>query len=61
MIGIPGESRAEIVQTLRMAARLHDEYGARPLLQYATPLPGTPLGEICKDQDLVSETPVHNV
>ncbi|MDI7267789.1 MAG: radical SAM protein [Myxococcota bacterium] len=41
MIGIPGERRAEIVGTIRRLAGLHRRHGALPLLQFATPLPGT--------------------
>jgi MoaA/NifB/PqqE/SkfB family radical SAM enzyme len=43
IIGMPGESRREINDTLEYAVRLHDEYGAWPAVQYATPLPGTRL------------------
>ena len=43
MVGIPGETRAETVATLHLARTLLDEYGAVPLVQYATPLPGTAL------------------
>lgn len=44
MVGLPGEVRSETVVTLDTARRLLDETGARPLIQYATPLPGTRLG-----------------
>jgi MoaA/NifB/PqqE/SkfB family radical SAM enzyme len=47
MIGIPGESRAEIVRTIRMLAALHRQHGAIPLLQFATPVPGTELARRC--------------
>jgi MoaA/NifB/PqqE/SkfB family radical SAM enzyme len=57
LIGIPGETRAEIVQTVRMAVRLFEEHGARPLVQFATPLPGTELDDICCKEGLVSEQP----
>jgi MoaA/NifB/PqqE/SkfB family radical SAM enzyme/radical SAM superfamily enzyme YgiQ (UPF0313 family) len=43
MIGIPGERRAEIVRTVRALAELRRVHGAEPLLQFATPLPGTAL------------------
>lgn len=45
MIGLPGESPEEINDTLERALRLWDEYGARPAVQFATPLPGTRLAE----------------
>lgn len=43
MIGLPGESAAEINETLALALALYDEHGAWPAVQYATPLPGTAL------------------
>ena len=43
IIGLPGESAAEVNATLRHAVDLHERLGAVPAVQYATPLPGTPL------------------
>jgi MoaA/NifB/PqqE/SkfB family radical SAM enzyme len=43
LLGIPGERRSEIAATVQMARRLRDEHGARPLVQFATPLPGSRL------------------
>lgn len=43
MIGLPGESAAEINETLRFALALWDEHRAEPAVQFATPLPGTRL------------------
>jgi MoaA/NifB/PqqE/SkfB family radical SAM enzyme len=43
LIGLPGESAAEVNGTLSFAISLHDRFGAEPAVQYATPLPGTPL------------------
>ena len=43
IIGMPGESAAEINETLRFAMDLYDRYGAWPAVQFATPLPGTAL------------------
>ena len=43
MIGLPGESKREINGTLEFALKLHEDTGAWPSLQYATPLPGTRL------------------
>lgn len=48
VIGFPGETIREINSTLRFAARLHEDHGARPLLQVATPVPGTPLERACR-------------
>jgi MoaA/NifB/PqqE/SkfB family radical SAM enzyme len=43
MIGLPGESAAEINETLQAALDLWDRFGAEPAVQFATPLPGTRL------------------
>lgn len=43
MIGLPGETRRDINGTLEFALRLHEETGAWPSVQFATPLPGTRL------------------
>jgi len=46
MIGLPGETRAEINETLAFALSLHEETGAWPSVQFATPLPGTRLSTL---------------
>ncbi|MCX4243626.1 radical SAM protein [Paraliomyxa miuraensis] len=43
MIGLPSETAVEVNETLAFALELLDEYGAHPAVQFATPLPGTPL------------------
>ncbi len=43
IIGMPGETRTEINETLEYAVRLNQQYGAWPGVQFATPLPGTRL------------------
>lgn len=43
IIGMPGETAAEINETLQFAMDLHDRHGAWPAVQFATPLPGTAL------------------
>ena len=43
IIGMPGESAAEINQTLAFALDLWDRFKAWPAVQHATPLPGTRL------------------
>ena len=48
MIGLPGETRAEINGTLDFAMRLHEETGAWPSVQFATPLPGTRLARMAE-------------
>jgi len=45
MIGLPGETGAEINDTLEFALDLWDRHRAMPAVQYATPLPGTRLAE----------------
>jgi MoaA/NifB/PqqE/SkfB family radical SAM enzyme len=45
IIGMPGETRRDINQTLEYAVHLHQSYGAWPAVQYATPLPGTRLAD----------------
>lgn len=46
IIGLPGETRAEVNATLALAAELHERFGAEPAVQYATPLPGTRLAAL---------------
>ncbi len=43
MIGLPGETAAEINETLTFALALWDDHRAEPAVQFATPLPGTRL------------------
>jgi MoaA/NifB/PqqE/SkfB family radical SAM enzyme len=43
MIGLPGETAEEINGTLAFASSLFARHGARPAVQFATPLPGTAL------------------
>jgi MoaA/NifB/PqqE/SkfB family radical SAM enzyme len=45
MVGIPGESPSEINQTLEHACSMLERYGAQPLMQICTPIPGTRLHE----------------
>lgn len=49
MIGLPGETKREINETLELAARLHDRWGVEPAVQFATPLPGTPLARLARE------------
>jgi MoaA/NifB/PqqE/SkfB family radical SAM enzyme len=53
MIGLPGETRAEINATLAFALSLHEETGAWPAVQYATPLPGTRLAAMGRERGLL--------
>lgn len=45
IVGMPGESAAEINGTLGFALDLFDRFRAEPAVQFATPLPGTRLAE----------------
>ncbi len=45
MIGLPGETAEEINETLALAMDLWDRFGARPAVQFATPLPGTQMAQ----------------
>lgn len=45
IIGLPGESAAEVNGTLAYAMDLYERFGAWPAVQYATPLPGTGLAK----------------
>ena len=49
MIGLPGETRRDINGTLEFALRLHEETGAWPSVQFATPLPGTRLARMAQE------------
>jgi MoaA/NifB/PqqE/SkfB family radical SAM enzyme len=53
MIGLPGETRREINGTLEFALALHEETGARPSVQFATPLPGTRLAALAAERGRV--------
>ncbi|HAN30806.1 MAG TPA: hypothetical protein DCQ06_04345 [Myxococcales bacterium] len=55
MIGQPGEKRSEILQTLNTAWEIFEETGARPLLQYATPILGTMLHQTVTERGLWTE------
>lgn len=55
MIGLPGESAAEVNETLAFAANLADRFGAIPAVQFATPLPGT---EMARRLPVLENAPV---
>lgn len=55
MIGFPGETELEINRTLFEALRMNREYGAQISLQFATPLPGTELYQICQKRGVLPE------
>jgi MoaA/NifB/PqqE/SkfB family radical SAM enzyme len=45
IVGMPGESAEDVNGTLAFAYDLHARFGARPAVQFSTPLPGTQLAE----------------
>jgi MoaA/NifB/PqqE/SkfB family radical SAM enzyme len=53
MIGLPGESKREINGTLEFALKLHEDTGAWPSIQFATPLPGTRLAAMAAERGRV--------
>lgn len=52
MIGQPDETRTEILHTLHTAWQLFEDTGARPLLQFATPILGTTLHQTVTERQL---------
>lgn len=62
MVGLPGETRREILQTFWFALRLFETTGAEPLVSFATPMVGTELWRIVHEQGLddgATATPQH--
>lgn len=56
VIGFPGETKENINQTLRFAQRLFAKYNCAPMLNVATPLPGTVLAtQVQKEGYLVTD------
>ncbi len=54
VVGFPWETPKSVLATLDFAWRLFDTYGAAPSVQFATPLRGTPLFDICVQSGLMS-------
>ena len=52
IVGFPWETQSDVLETLRYAWHLYERYGARPAVQYATPLRGTPLHDQCVEMGL---------
>jgi len=57
MIGLPGETREEILATLSYAARIRWKYGCFGATGMAVPLLGTKLYTICEDEGFFSREP----
>ncbi len=50
VVGLPGETRAELDRTLDLAYLLMSAYGVFPHVNIANPLEGTPLFDVCQDK-----------
>ncbi|RJO65886.1 MAG: radical SAM protein [Myxococcales bacterium] len=55
LIGWPGETKRETVETIALARRLWEEYGAEPWVQFVVPMPGTALFETCRAKGLLPD------
>jgi MoaA/NifB/PqqE/SkfB family radical SAM enzyme len=49
IVGVPGETKAQINRTLEFATELLERHGAWPLLQHAIPFPGTRMYRDCEE------------
>lgn len=66
MVGQPGETVTTVNRTLDLAWRLYERFGATPLVQFATPFPGTRLyreaianGWLADDPEGIPSLPSH--
>jgi anaerobic magnesium-protoporphyrin IX monomethyl ester cyclase len=57
VIGLPGETRKEIDQTLDFAFALMSKYEVFPHVNIANPLQGTPLFDLCKKKGYLVDIP----
>jgi len=53
MVGCPGETLEAVNRSLAHAVRMHEEFGARPLVQNFVPLPGSPWHRLCARRGLL--------
>lgn len=49
ILGVPGETKAQVNRTLEFATELLERHGAWPLIQHAIPFPGTRLYQQCEE------------
>jgi len=56
VIGFPGETPAQMRDTVHFALRLQAEYGVTPNLFIATPIPGTRLEQECIERGFIPES-----
>ncbi|MFO0550530.1 MAG: radical SAM protein [Polyangiaceae bacterium] len=52
IIGLVGETKADINRTLEYALHLFEDFGVEPSVQFATPLPGTRLAALARGRSL---------
>ncbi|HQP35145.1 MAG TPA: radical SAM protein [Polyangiaceae bacterium] len=57
IVGVPGETKAQINKTLEFATMLFELHGAWPLLQHAIPFPGTRMFRDCEARGLFVAPP----
>ena len=50
MIGFPGETKREIIETVKFILKLKFKYNVLPSLSIAAPFPGTPMWQIVSDK-----------
>jgi len=55
IIGFPGETLSQIHDTLDFALMLNKRYGVYPFVNFAIPLKGTPLYQICEKNGFLTE------
>lgn len=55
IIGFPDEKRAQIIDTLNFALEMHREYGMYPFVNFAIPIRGTKMYDICKEKGYLVE------
>ena len=55
MVGMPGETAKEINQTMAFALLMWDKYGAMPLMQISTPIPGTDMFDEVRQEGFLTE------
>ena len=55
VIGLPWETKAEVMKTVRFAYKLYSEYGVRVLLQWYCQIPGSRLWEAQREKEVLHE------
>ena len=55
VIGLPWETKAEVIETIRFANKLYETYGVRVLLQWYCQIPGSRLWDEQRQKEIVHE------